>query len=112
MCRISWGGPHDIPTCPRPLRRSQLHHAAVMTWTQLPVLHALCAKTSLLPEAKLRGHVCVQRPGSRGLLSLGASDFSGPGEFHSEQTIAEFGAAQVGHAYTADSSLQYVSIII
>ena len=43
--------------------------------------------------------------------SLGASDFS-PGEFHSEQTIAEFGAAQVGHAYTADSSLQYVSIII
>lgn len=44
----------------RPLRRSQLHHAAVMTWTQLPVLHALCAKTSLLPEAKLRGHVCVQ----------------------------------------------------
>lgn len=44
----------------RPLRRSQLHHAAVMTWTQLPVLHALCAKTSLLPEAKLRLHVCVQ----------------------------------------------------
>jgi hypothetical protein len=43
-----------------------------MTWTQLPVLHALCAKTSLLPEAKLRGHVCVQRPGSfRGRGHLG-----------------------------------------
>ena len=54
--------PGTIPTT-RPLRRSQLHHAAVMTWTQLPVLHALCAKTSLLPEAKLRLHVCVQRPG-------------------------------------------------
>ncbi|CAL1143192.1 unnamed protein product [Cladocopium goreaui] len=50
-CNVGWA---------RPLRRSQLHHAAVMTWTQLPVLHALCAKTSLLPEAKLRGHVCVQ----------------------------------------------------
>eukprot|EP00434_Breviolum_minutum_P026774 symbB.v1.2.023665.t1/scaffold2180.1/size86746/1 len=29
----------------RPLRCSQLHHAASSTWTQLPVLHAICAKT-------------------------------------------------------------------
>eukprot|EP00438_Fugacium_kawagutii_P005767 Skav226983 [mRNA] locus=scaffold1937:59006:63755:+ [translate_table: standard] len=46
---------------PRPLRCSQLHHAACVTWTKLPVLFALCAKTRLVKEAQLRAHVCIQR---------------------------------------------------
>ncbi|CAK8999367.1 Uncharacterized protein SCF082_LOCUS6020, partial [Durusdinium trenchii] len=43
----------------RPLRASQLHHAAVMTWTQLLLLHALCSR-GIVKEESLRKHTCVQ----------------------------------------------------
>lgn len=45
----------------RPLRASQLHHACCMVWPQLPVLHGLCGRTSLVAEANLRRHLCIQR---------------------------------------------------
>lgn len=43
----------------RPLRESQLHHAAAEAWTQLPILRALCAYR-LVSMPLLRRHLTVQ----------------------------------------------------
>eukprot|EP00439_Symbiodinium_sp_Y106_P041701 s3176_g5.t1 len=43
----------------RPLRHSQLHHSAVLTWTQLLLVRAICGH-GLVTEPFLRSHVCVQ----------------------------------------------------
>ncbi|CAK0811671.1 unnamed protein product, partial [Prorocentrum cordatum] len=43
----------------RPLRRSQLHHAAAEAWTQLPVLRAVCA-FGIAPPELVRGHFCAR----------------------------------------------------
>ncbi|CAE6956910.1 unnamed protein product, partial [Symbiodinium sp. KB8] len=43
----------------RPLRHSQLHHSAVLTWTQLLMVRAICGH-GLVTEPFLRSHVCVQ----------------------------------------------------
>eukprot|EP00928_Gymnodinium_smaydae_P049651 TRINITY_DN3333_c0_g2_i1.p1 TRINITY_DN3333_c0_g2~~TRINITY_DN3333_c0_g2_i1.p1 ORF type:complete len:935 (+),score=174.23 TRINITY_DN3333_c0_g2_i1:137-2941(+) len=42
----------------RPLRESQLHHAAAEAWSQLPILRAICAY-GLLPKDVARQFFCV-----------------------------------------------------
>ncbi|CAE7334928.1 KSR1 [Symbiodinium natans] len=43
----------------RPLRSSQLHHSAVLTWTQLLAVRAICAH-GLVTGPFVRSHTCVQ----------------------------------------------------
>lgn len=43
----------------RPLRESQLHHAAAEVWTQIPIVRALCAY-GIAPCALASRHTCVQ----------------------------------------------------
>lgn len=88
----------------RPLRDSQLHHAAVEVWTQLPVLRALCAH-GIVPRPLAKRHFVVQEK-----VKASGQRVSRPKEKHVLGQLAPPGRLVDGGKDAADRAVRPVRI--